>query len=85
MEGGKAEPVGGREWVLLTQPVERPSPRIHGRASNPVSELGAVECGYITGSLLYFMKKSIGEMGSQCFSWLPVPFHLNCQSGQHVA
>ena len=37
MEGGRAGPVGGREWVLLTQPVERPSARVHGRASNPVS------------------------------------------------
>ena len=37
MEGGRAGPVGGREWVVLTQPVERPSARVHGRASNPVS------------------------------------------------
>ena len=37
MEGGRAGPVGGREWVVLTQPVERPSACVHGRASNPVS------------------------------------------------
>ena len=37
MKGARAGPLGSREWVLLTQPVERPSSCFYRRASNPVS------------------------------------------------